>query len=138
MNSRLNPYINFKDTAKSAMEFYQAVLGGELTLSTFKDAHMAEGADGEKIMHAMLEVPNGMVLMASDAPPGMSLDSGATISLSLSGDNEPELRGYWDKLIVGGQVTVPLEKAPWGDLFGMLTDKFGVKWMVNITGEKHN
>lgn len=59
---------------------------------------------------------------------------GNTMSVSLSGDNEAELCGYWDKLSVGGTVMMPLEKAPWGDSFGMLADKFGTSWLVNITG----
>ena len=58
--------------------------------------------------------------------------SRATESLSLSGDDEAELRGYWDGLTEAGTVAVPLEKAPWGDNFGMCTDRFGVPWMVNI------
>lgn len=56
--------------------------------------------------------------------------------MALSGDNAGELGGYFDKLAAGGTVSMPLAKAPWGDSFGMLTDKFGVVWMVNITGAK--
>ena len=59
---------------------------------------------------------------------------GSNISVSLSGDAEGELRGYWDGLAAGGTVTVPLEKAPWGDTFGMLVDRFGIPWLVNISG----
>ena len=72
--------------------------------------------------------------MASDAPPGMPRDEGSRITMSLSGDDEATLRGYWDGLVEGGAVAVPLERAPWGDSFGMCTDRFGVNWMVNITG----
>lgn len=54
--------------------------------------------------------------------------------MSLSGEDEGKLQGYWDKLSAGGQVIMPLEKAPWGDTFGMCADKFGISWMVNITG----
>jgi len=64
----------------------------------------------------------------------MSRTPGDTVSVSLSGDDESELRGYWDKLGQGGKITVPLERAPWGDSFGMLTDKYGTHWMVNIAG----
>ena len=70
--------------------------------------------------------------MASDTPPGMPHHPGSTISVSLSGDDEGELRGYWDKLAAGGQVTLPLEKQMWGDVFGMVVDRFGIAWMVNI------
>lgn len=137
MQSKLNPYISFKDNAKSAMEFYKNVLGGTLTLSTFKEGGMPhDPADADKIMHAMLVADNGMTLMASDTPAGTSYNSGNSISISLSGDNEEELKGYWDKLSDGASITIPLEKAPWGDTFGMLTDKFGIGWMVNITAKQ--
>jgi PhnB protein len=87
-------------------------------------------------MHSMLETPNGFTLMAADTPNSMDYTSGTNHSISLSGDDEAELRGYWDKLSAGGTVTVPLERAPWGDTFGMCTDKFGVPWLVNIQGAK--
>jgi PhnB protein len=87
-------------------------------------------------MHAMLEVDNGITLMGSDTPTGWTTNIGNNVSISLSGDNEPELKGYWDKLSEGGKIDEPLAEAPWGDKFGMLTDKFGIRWMVNITGKK--
>ncbi len=74
--------------------------------------------------------------MASDTPSVMEYRGGSSISMSLSGDNEAELRGYWDKLSEGAQVGMPLNKAPWGDTFGMLTDKFGINWLVNISPKK--
>jgi len=131
--SRLNPYLSFKDNAREAMEFYKTVFGGELTLSTFGDGGMAQTPDeSAKIMHGQLVVSNGYWLMGSDTPTGMETRPNGAISLS--GDDEPSLKGYWDKLAAGGSVMMPLEKAPWGDSFGMLTDKFGVSWMVNIAG----
>ena len=74
--------------------------------------------------------------MASDSPPGMPFQPGNSVSISLSGDDEKMLRGYWDKLSPSGSVTMPLEKAPWGDTFGMCTDKFGIQWLVNIAGNQ--
>ncbi len=119
------------------MEFYKTVFGGTLTMNTFKEFHASEDpAEGDKIMHAMLEAENGITFMASDTPNHLAYQGGAAISMSLSGDNETELRGYWDKLLSGAVVVMPLEKAPWGDTFGMLKDKFGIQWMVNITGKK--
>ncbi len=139
MQSRLNPYISFKDNTREAMEFYKTVFGGKLVMSTFKEGHAAQDPSEEnKIMHAMLEAENGIIFMASDTPNRMEYSPGKSISISLSGDNESELRGYWEKLSVGGKINMPLEKAPWGDTFGMLTDKFGIDWMVNITGPKAN
>ena len=135
MTVRLNPYLNFVNSAEAALTHYQAIFGGELTLSRFGENGMSDDpADANKIMHGQLETPNGFTLMASDAPPGMPLSEGSSMSVSLSGNDEATLRGYWEGLVAGGQVTVPLEKAPWGDTFGMLTDKFGIAWLVNITG----
>jgi PhnB protein len=133
MASRLNPYISYDGTARQAMEFYKGVFGGELTLSTYGESGMGEGLAGDKIMHAQLETPAGYTLMASDTPPGMDHRPGTNMSVSLSGDDADELRGYFEKLADGGQVTMPLEKQMWGDEFGMCIDRFGVAWMANIS-----
>lgn len=135
--TRLNPYIGFKDNAREAMEFYKTVFGGELVMNTFKEFHASQDpAEDNKIMHAMLEATNGITFMASDTPNGMEYTPGQNISMSLSGEDESELKGYWDKLSDGAQVIMPLNAAPWGDTFGMLNDKFGIKWMVNISPKK--
>lgn len=137
MNSKLNPYLSFKDNAREAMEFYKTVLGGKLTMSTFKEFHASQDPkEDNKIMHSVLETDNGITLMGADTPNSMEFTAGKNVSISLSGDNEEELRGYWDKLAEGANITMPINKAPWGDTFGMLTDKFGVQWMVNIAGKK--
>src|SRR6476619_8223322 len=122
MASKLNPYLQFKDNAREAMTYYQDVFGG----------------DRDGVMHSQLEAPNGFTLMASDTPEGMPEASpGGNITISLSGDDNDDLRGYWDKLADGGQVMMPLEKQMWGDEFGMVKDRFGVSWMVNIAGEQN-
>ena len=133
MPSVLNPYINFRDNARQALEFYKDVFGGDLRVNTFGEYGDPNqpGADG--VMHGQLETDSGFTLMAADTPPGMDVSSGAgNITISLSGDDEQQLRGYWDKLSEGGTVTMPFEKQMWGDLFGMCTDKFGVPWMVDV------
>jgi PhnB protein len=137
MPTRLNPYLNFRDNAREAMEFYQTIFGGKLALSTFKEYHASEDPrEGDKIMHAMLEAENGITFMAADTPNSMEYRPGTNYSMSLSGDNEAELRTYFQKLSAGGTIVMPLEKAPWGDTFGMCKDKFGVDWMVNIAGQQ--
>jgi PhnB protein len=136
MSTTLNPYLSFRDNAREAMAFYQSVFGGTLESSTFAEMNMADDpAEANKIMHSSLTTDNGMVLMASDTPSSMNLDEGSSYSISLSGNDGEQLRGYWDKLLDGGQMNLPLEKAPWGDLFGMLTDKFGTSWMISIETE---
>ncbi len=135
MTIRLNPYLSFRDDARQAMEFYRSVFGGELTLNTFAELHASEDpAEQDKIMHALLEADNGLVLMGADTPNTMEHAPPTGISISLSGDDEAALRGYWDKLSEGATVAQPLERAPWGDTFGMCTDRFGISWMVNIVG----
>jgi PhnB protein len=133
MTSRLNPYITFAGNARQAMEFYKSTLGGELAMNTFAEFGN-DGPDGDKIMHANLETPDGFALMASDTPPGMEEPSGNNIAISLSGDDNDKLRAYWDQLTEGAKVTMPLERQVWGDEFGQFTDKFGIQWMVNIAG----
>ncbi|KZB79368.1 VOC family protein [Amycolatopsis regifaucium] len=132
MASRLNPYISFAGDARQAMEFYKSVVGGELTLNTFGEYGMADSPVADQIMHAQLESPSGYTIMASDTPPGMEHNPGTNVSVSLSGDDGAELRGYWEKLSAEGTVSVPFEKQMWGDEFGACTDKFGISWMVNV------
>jgi PhnB protein len=133
MASRLNPYLSFDGNAREAMETYKDVFGGELTISTFGDMGQTDELLADKVMHSQLESPAGFTLMASDTPPGASeFRPGNTMAISLSGDDESELRGYWDKLADGGTVTLQLDKQMWGDVFGMVADRFGTMWMVNI------
>ena len=137
MQSKLNPYLSFKDNARQAMEFYHSVFGGKLDMNTFKEFYASQDpSEDDKIMHALLEGEKGITFMAADTPNRMEYRAGTNISMSLSGDDEAELKSYFDKLSAGGMVTQPLEKAPWGDTFGMCNDKFGVNWMVNIIGQK--
>jgi PhnB protein len=136
MTVRLNPYLGFRDTAREAMTFYQSVFGGELSVSTFGDLNAShDPAEQDKVMHSMLEAPDGLVLMAADTPNDMEHQPQAGVSVSLSGDDEAKLRGWWERLSEGGTVTVPFEKAPWGDVFGMCVDRFGTQWMFNATGQ---
>jgi PhnB protein len=134
MTVRLNPYLSFRDNAREAMTFYHSVFGGELNVSTFADFHASsDPAEQNKIMHSQLEAPDGLVLMGADTPAAMEFRPQAGVSVSLSGDDEARLRGYWERLSEGGTVTMPLEKAPWGDTFGMCVDRFGTSWMVNAS-----
>lgn len=131
----LNPYLTFIHRARPAMEFYSSVFGGELNLQTFKEAHAAQSSEQEDlIMHGQLITKDGMTLMASDDPE--SENESRNVSIALSGEDEATLRSYWEKLTDGATVIAPLETAAWGDTFGMLTDKFGVRWLVNITAPK--
>jgi PhnB protein len=137
MASLLNPYVNVLDgRAREALEFYRSVLGGELNVMTFGEMG-AEGPVADQVMHGQLETDAGFTLMVADAPPEMvQVTMGNNISISLSGPAEDgdALRGWFAGLAEGGQVPQPLQPAPWGDEFGMLVDRFGITWMVNIAG----
>ena len=134
MSVTLNPYLSFRDNAREAMEFYQSVFGGELNLSTFGDVPGTGGPDeASKIMHGELRGDNGIVLMGSDTPSSMDVSTNST-AISLFGDDDALLHSYWEKLGAGGAITLPLEEAPWGDTFGMCIDRYGVNWMINISG----
>lgn len=129
----LNPYFSFRDTAEEAMTFYRSVFGGELSVSRFSEYGASDDpAEQDKVMHSMLTTGTGMVLMAADTPNSMDLAVGETVSVSVSGDDESVMRGWWEALGAGGTVTMPLEEAPWGGLFGMCTDRFGIHWMFSV------
>jgi PhnB protein len=137
VTTRLNPYLNFKDNAREAMEFYRTVFGGKLDLNTFKENNASEDpSEDDKIMHSMLEADNGITFMAADTPNRMEYRPGTNMAMSLSGDDDAELSGYFEKLSAGGTVREPLTVAPWGDKFGMVTDRFGIEWLVNISGQQ--
>ncbi len=134
MTTILNPYLNFDRTTREAMEFYRSVFGGDLNVMTFGD--MGDESDTKDgVMHSQLTTPDGFTLMASDPPPGEAATPGTLGGVSLSGDDEAKLTGWWNALSDGGTVTVPLEKQMWGDAFGMCIDRFGTPWLVNIAGE---
>ncbi len=138
--SVLNPYLNFRGNAKEALEFYHSVFGGELTVSSFAELGMDDVAEADRdlVMHGQLETPAGFTLMAADIPSHMEYAAGTNqFSISLSGlsDDDAQLREYWQKLGEGATIIEPLATAPWGASFGMLVDRFGVNWLVNISAD---
>jgi PhnB protein len=139
MKTQLNAYLSFGGNCQEAMEFYKSVFGGKLEMTNYLDGGMSQSADDEKlIMHAMFEADNGITFMASDGRSTTDAELEPMIQLSLSGDDSDELTSYFNKLAENGTVREPLVQAPWGDTFGMLTDQFGIQWMVNISGKKSN
>jgi PhnB protein len=131
----LNPYLSFRGNAREAIEFYQDVFGAKATVSTFAELNAVQDpSEADLVMHADIEGPEGIRFFASDTPNRMEYQEGSNFSMSLSGqsDSEGQLSGYFDKLADGGTVLMPLEKAVWGDTFGMCKDRFGITWLVNI------
>src|SRR3954464_5037467 len=134
MTTQLNPYLSFRGEARDAMNFYQSVFGGELNVMTFGDmgGMGVPESEPDQALHSSLDA-GSVQLMGPDVPSHMEGDF-SNGRISLSGDDADTLRGWFDGLAAGGTVNVPLEKAPWGDWFGDVSDRFGVSWMVNIAG----
>lgn len=130
----LNPYLSFKNQAREAMTFYRSVFGGDLDISTFGqyEGMVQDPSENDLVMHAQLSTLDGFVLMGADTPSGVEYREPAGISVSVSGDDETALQAYWDALSEGGTVVMPFETPPWGGRFGMLTDRFGIDWMLAL------
>jgi PhnB protein len=132
----INPYLNFGGNCEEAFNFYKSVFGGEfLTVMRFKDVpaeYQMPESEGQKIMHVALPIGQGTILMGSDTPAAMEpVTNGNNYSIAIGTESEAEATKLFNGLSAGGQVTMPLDKAFWGAYFGMLTDKFGIQWMVS-------
>ena len=132
----INPYLNFNGNCEAAMNLYRSVFGGEfVTFSRFGDMDTGmpiSDADKGKILHASLPIGKDYVLMASDCPSAYGgVIQGDALSISVGAESEDEATRIFDGLAEGGTIKMPLAKTFWGAFFGMLTDKFGVHWMVN-------
>ena len=134
MTVRLNPYLHFSGDARAAMEFYRSVLGGRLEVMTFGDA----GGGGDQfpddgVMHAFLRTDAGLELMASDGFDPDSAGGRDRVACSISGDDPETLRGWFEGLAEGGTIEVAFAGQMWGDTFGQVTDRFGIRWLVNAS-----
>jgi PhnB protein len=137
MQTTLNPYILFDGDCREAMTFYQSCLGGKLSMSTYGESGAPHPADQkDDIIHAALD-NDRLTIMASDWNHEMSgYTLGNNVHLSVAGSDEAALTEMFTKLSAGGTVKMPLQKQFWGDTFGMLSDKFGIQWMINISAKK--
>ena len=137
----VNPYLNFNGNCQEVFNFYKSVFGGEFSaLMRFKDMpveYQGDKSESEKIMHIALPIGQGTMLMGSDTPAAMgSTVQGNNFGIAINTASEAEANKLFKGLSTGGQVTMPLEKAFWGDYFGMLDDKFGISWMVSFSPEQ--
>jgi PhnB protein len=139
----ISPYLNFNGNAEEAFNFYKSVFGGEFqTIMRYNDMpeHAPAGAQAsERIMHVALPISNGTLLMGCDRPEAYGPGTrGDNFHISVQTNSEDETRKVFEALSAGGEITMPLEKAFWGAYFGMLTDKFGIQWMVNYDNNQLN
>ncbi len=134
----LNPYLNFDGKCEEAFNFYKSVFGGEfLTVMRFNEMpteYQTDKSEGDKILHVALPIGQSSILMGSDTPAAMGpTPIGGNVSISISAASQEEADRLFNGLSAGGQITMPLDKAFWGDYFGMCTDKYGVQWMVSYS-----
>lgn len=136
MTVKTTPHINFDGNAREALAFYQSVFGGDAFVITYADAkHVQAPSDADRVMFGRVANDAGLRVMAYDVPAGRSWHPGVIpFFVSVIGDAADEVTGYWDGLSAGATITVPLGPAAWSPLYGMLTDRFGVTWVLGIEG----
>ena len=135
MPTTVQPYLFFDGNCREAMEFYAQALGAELRIMTFDGAPLdVPPEQQDRVMHATLPFGDATIF-ASDGMPGQPVHDGMRAHISIGADSAEQGRAYFEALAAGGQVTMPYEKQFWGDTYGMLTDRFGVKWMVNAASQ---
>jgi PhnB protein len=133
----INPYLNFSNTCEAAFEHYKSVFGGDFAAKLrFKDMPAEAkfpGSDNDLILHVALPIGKGNILMGSDSPEGCGepLAVGNNVSIAVTPDDADDARRIFEGLSAGGTIIMPLQKTFWAALFGMCSDKFGIRWMVN-------
>lgn len=141
----LNFYLTFNGNCEEAFNFYKSVFGGEFQyLGRFKDMPPDQGGgkvsevDAEKIMHVSLPIGKDDVLMGSDTGGewGKSFSQGNNFSISVNTGSKDEADRLFNGLSAGGRVNMPLSKTFWSEYFGMLTDKFGINWMISVENKE--
>jgi PhnB protein len=129
------PYLSFDGSCRQAMRFYEQALRGKLmTMMSFAESPMAEQCPPEGkdlILHARLELPDGGVLMAGDAPPGIPYEGIKGVCVALSYDTVAEAQRVFTALSAGGTVSMPMQPSFWAKAFGMVQDRFGTPWAIN-------
>ncbi|RYX99938.1 VOC family protein [bacterium] len=138
--TQINPYLSFNGNCREAMSFYQECLGGELYIQTIGESPMAEQFPVEardRIMHANLKKGSLVLLAADHMNPKNDIIKGNSINLCLNCSTEDEIQTYFSKLSADGKVVHPLEDTFWGAKFAIVTDKFGMDWMLNFEKAKN-
>jgi PhnB protein len=130
-------HLTFRGDARQALEFYQSVFGGQITLISYSDAHtVSDPAEADQIMWGQVQADSGFHVMAYDVPARLPYDQGEnSFFLSVRGETAQEITAYWEKLSAGATVVQPLAPAQWASLYGMLKDRFGVVWVMDVVSE---
>ncbi len=127
-------HLNFQGDARAALEFYQSVFDGDLMIISNQDMGIVDNpAELDQVKWGQVVAANGFKVMAYDVPSAQPFNRGEdSFFLSLRGESADEIAALWEKLAVGSTVIVPLEPAQWAPLYGMLTDPFGITWVVDV------
>ncbi|GAA3619259.1 VOC family protein [Nonomuraea rosea] len=130
-------HLNFRGAARAALTFYQSVFGGDVVMVTYKDAgNVQEPAEADQVMWGQVAAASGFRVMAYDVPAHLPWNQGENaFFVSLRGEAAEEVSAYWEKLSSGATVLQPLGPAQWAPLYGMLKDRFGVTWVVDVVSE---
>lgn len=127
----VNPYIAFRGNCREAIDFYKTALGAEeVYAQTYGDSPMAEMGKPDAIMHCTIKIGDSSVMMCDDFHTE-NFSTGGNISLAIGLNDVEKAKTMFANLSDGGNVTMPLDKTFWAEAFGMLTDKFGINWMIN-------
>ena len=135
MSVKTTAHINFHNEARAALEFYQSVFGGEIAIATYADIHAAENeSHANQVAFGRVTAPNGFDLMAYDVQPSKQFERGEnSFYITLEGKDADEIKGLWDALGVEAKaILIPLAPAPFAPLYGMLTDRFGITWIIAV------
>ncbi|WP_194908458.1 VOC family protein [Catenulispora rubra] len=134
MSIKSTTHVNFRGDARAALEFYRDVFDGELTVITYGAMHAAQTPEeAELIMWGQVTAPSGFAIMAFDVPADRPYDKGVTPFFeSVRGETVDDVTSVWEKLADGATILQKLEPSPWAPAYGMLTDRFGVTWVVDV------
>ncbi|BET52494.1 MULTISPECIES: VOC family protein [Streptomyces] len=137
MTARAVTHLNFRGDAREALTFYRSAFGGDLTLVTYKDAGTVQDPDAaDQVMFGQVATADGLCVMAYDVPSDLPWNQGENaFFVSVRGESSDEITAYWQKLAEGATVLRPLGAAQWAPLYGMLRDRFGVTWVLDVVSE---
>jgi PhnB protein len=134
MSITTTAHLNFRGDARASLEFYRDVFGGELAAISYAEAHnVTNPAEADQITWGQVLSPAGFHVMAYDVPSHTAYDAGTNpVFISVRGADAAEITSYWEKLVEGSTVIVPLGEAAWAPLYGMVKDRFGVTWVLDL------
>ena len=134
MTIKTTTHLNFRGQARAALAFYQSVFGGEMMAITYADAHsVTDPAEADQVIWGQVAAKHGFHIMAYDVPSAMSWNAGeAPFFVSVRGDDADQITLYWEKLSEGSTILQPLGSSGFSPLYGMVKDRFGVTWVMDL------